>query len=624
MRMLAEDGFVPLERGKTVPQLLLQTVKAQPNAVSIMHKHHGIWKEITWKEYEENVRLTCLGLMALGFGRGDKAAILMEGSPEWYYAEVGTMSAGGATLGLWVADELRERLAYLINLGEAKVVFVEDQQQADKILEIRNKVPSVQKVIVKKYHEVANYHDPFLMSFAELQECGRRSVRSHPDLFDKSVSLGQISDLAALRCTSGTTGEFPKLICGNYYEMFTIAGSYNRAQPVYPGEHYMDPDPSRAWASVAGHLIARHVACFPESPETFQNDFREVGAVSYMTLPSVWEAMASQVMIGIENSDPLKKFFYGIASKIGYRIADMQIAQEKIGLLWRLLYLFAYWTALRSIKDDMGFLKTRQTGIYGEATSSEILRLFRALGINVNQVYGLLESPLLASVTDQDLTVHTVGRPHLGREIRVSQDGELLVRTGMFNGYYNNPEATEKSFQDGWYKTGDAASIDPETGHLIIFDRLAHLARLQDNTQYSAKFLESKLTFSPYIKYAIIPSDGQRHIAALIEIDRDVVEAWAEKRHITFTTFRDLTYKAQVKEKIREEIRQINDRLPDKRLSVKQFALLERQLDPDELDLTVTAKIRREAIVKKYAETVKALFGEPNAFAGAVVDVEPL
>ncbi len=595
----------------TFPKLLLKNARRfGDKKVAMREKYLGIWQEYTWKEYYEHVKWFSLGLRELGFKRGDKLAIIGDNRPEWVFSELAAQSLGGISVGLY-QDSILKEVAYIINHSDATFVVAEDQEQVDKILEIKSETPQVKKVIYYDPKGMRNYRDNLLLYFYDVLEMGREVDEKDPNLFDRLVEEGKGSDIAIISYTSGTTG-FPKGSMLTFNNMINMAVNLMKVDPRSEDEEYLSFLPM-AWMgeqmmTISSALIACFTVNFPEEPETVQENIREIGPHVIFSPPRIWENLCATVQVKIMDATWLKRKVYNIFMPVGYKMADYKFSKEKPPLYMKILYKLAYILLFRALKDRLGFCRIKHAYTGGAALGPDTFRFFHALGINLKQIYGQTEIAGISCLhRDDDIDFNTVGKPIPGTEIKISENGEILSRSNsVFAGYYKNEEATKETLKDGWLHSGDAGYID-EKGHLVVIDRLKDLMELADGTKFSPQFIENKLKFSPYIKEAMVVGKGRPYITAIINIDYGIVGKWAEDRLISYTTYTDLASKDQVYDLIEAEVNRVNKDLPEK-ARIRKFILLYKELDADDDELTRTRKLRRRFIGEKYKKIIESLY----------------
>jgi long-chain acyl-CoA synthetase len=599
-----------MEQG-TIPQLFVARARRYgPAKVALREKAYGIWQEVTWQQYFEHVRTLCLGLVQLGLGRDNKVAVLCGNRPEWLYVELAAQSVGAIPVGIFV-DSLPNQVKFILEHAEARFVVVEDQEQVDKVLEVRQALPHLERIIVSDTRGLEDYGDSLLTSWLEVEALGRDLQTREPHLYDELLAKGEPSNVALLLYTSGTTGT-PKAAMISHRNLLAMASGVMQIDPVNDSDDMVSFLPF-AWVgeqltSVAIGLSAGATVNFAEKPETMREDLREIGPHLLLAPPRVWEAMCSEYQVKIADAGFIKRAAARIALAIGYRIADRQLTRQPLGLGWRLFAGIAYLLAFRSLRDKLGLSRLRHAYTGGAPLGPEIFKFFRAIGLNLKQIYGQTEtSGICVLHPDGEVKGDTVGRPTPGTEVRLSDTGEILIRGEcVFLGYYKNPAATAQALEDGWLHTGDAGLLDQD-GHLVVIDRLADVLQLADGSRFSPALIENKLKFSPYIREAVVIGGERPYIVALIQIDIGNAANWAESNRLPFTTFKDLSHKPEIYQLIAKEIARVNQDLP-KVAHIRRFALFDKELHADDEELTRTQKVRRSTVGVKYADLIEALY----------------
>ena len=596
----------------TIPKLLLQNYRQRSDRVFMRKKRLGIWWEYTWKDCYQKVKSLSLGLVSLGLEPGDKVSILGDTNPEWFWSQMAAQAARGTSVGLTV-DNSPDEVKYVLGHSQSKFVVVQDQEQVDKLLQIKEDVPQVRKVIYWKEKGLRHYDDPILMSFAEIIKLGEDYERSHPGAFEENVARGQADDLYAVQYTSGTTG-VPKGAMISWKTLFYNCKYGTAANPVYEGDQWLSIT-LPAWGveqtfGLFDSLSVGQIFNFAEESGTVSKDLREVAPHRILYPSRMWEQLASSIRTDMAESTWLKRKLYNLNLPIGYRLAEMSLGGRKLSPFWRFLGAVSELMLFRALRDKHGLTRVRVPFTAGAMLSPDVIRFLRAIGLNLRQYYGSTEANSVSVHTADNFKFESVGIVAPGRTVRISDEGEILAdKQGAFEGYYRDPEATERVFRGGWYHTGDAGSID-EDGHLIFMDRLEDMRYLRDGTAFSPQYLESRLKFSPYIKDALAVGGQERDfVGAMINIDFGNVGHWAERNRILYTTFADLSQKAEVRELVRQEVDKVNSTLPAGS-RVRSFVSLPKEFDPDEAEMTRTRKLRRSFIENRYKELVEAIYGE--------------
>ena len=595
----------------TLPQLLAKRVQMHPNAVAIRQKEFGIWQEITWAMYLERVRHFALGLYALGLRREDKLAVIADNIPQWFYAELGAQSLGAISVGVYQSSVPSE-IAYMLEYTEARIVMAEDQEQVDKLLEIREQLPRVEFVIFEDSRGMRPYQgDPWFLSFEQVIEKGKNLERENPQLFTELLEMGKPEDVCHFSSTSGTTGK-PKAVMLTHRNYIAMATSLSAIDPLEFGDDYLSFLPM-AWIgeqmmSVGMALVNGAVVNCPEEVETAMSDLREIGPRVMFSPPRVWEGIQSDIWVKIEETYALNRAVYKRLLQWGLEAADYRLKSKPMPFGTRVKAWLAEMCLFRQIKDQRGFLRLRRAYTGGAALGPDVFRFYHALGVNLKQIYGQTEIIGIAYVhRDGDVRFDTVGKPIPGTECRIADNGEILSRSeAVCAGYYKRPEDTAALLEGGWLHSGDAGYITDE-GHLLVIDRVSDVMHTARNEMFSPMFIENKLKFSPYIKEAVVYGDKADYIAAFINIDLSTVGNWAENRGLAYTTYMDLSSKPEVGELIRAEVEKVNQSLPEHQ-RIHRFVNLYKLLDADDEELTRTGKVRRNLVAERYKALIDALY----------------
>jgi len=593
--------------GKTFPKLLAERAAQAPSGVALQEKLYGIWQPITWQEYADRVRDFAHGLASLGVSRGDIVAVLGDNRPEWLIAELAAQSIGAAVVGIYPTS-LDEEIVHIITVADARVVVAEDQEQVDKLQKVKPHLPHLATVAYYDPHGLEGYDEPWLVGFTDIEERGRTWAEGRPGWFEAEVEKGRPEDIAVVCTTSGTTSK-PKLGQLTHRNLLSMADNLTAVDPLGPKDRFVSFLPL-AW--IGEQMIA--VACglshgmtlsFPEDASTQRHDMREIGPHVMFSPPRIWESMLSDVQVRIDEAGWLKRKVFGLGYDIGDRVAGRRVRGERIGLGSRVLAKLADWVALRPVRDQLGLARIKRCYTGGAPLGPDVFRFFHAIGVNLKQIYGQTEICGIAVLHhDDDVRFHSVGVPIPETELKISDSGEILLRSpSVFVGYVGNEQATREAIDaDGWLHTGDAGYLDD--GQLVVIDRAKDVLTSPDGTRFSSAFIENKLKFSPYVEEAVV--FGTEEITAMVTIDAQTVGSWAENEHLTYTTYTDLAAKPEVYDLVTDEVHRANTDLPEA-IKVKRFLLLFKQLDPDDDEITRTRKVRRNVIAERYQELIAAL-----------------
>jgi long-chain acyl-CoA synthetase len=531
-------------------------------------------------------------------------AVLGDNRPEWLITELAVQSLGGAVVGVYPSS-VGEEIVHILALAEVRVVVAEDQEQVDKLLLLQSRLPKLSTIVYYDPRGLSGYpHDeqPCLERFADVEAAGARDSRLRPDWLEARVAEGLPDDTAVICTTSGTTAR-PKLAELSHANLIAMADRLTDIDPLPPGSRYVSFLPL-AW--IGEQMLA--VGCglrrgltlsFPEDAATQHTDLREIGPDVLFSPPRIWESMLSEVRVRIDEAGWLKRRVFGWAFEVGDRTSS------------RLTYAVADAVGLRPVRDQLGLSRIRRCYTGGAMLSPDVFRFFRAIGVNLKQIYGQTEiCGIAVAHRDDDVRFHTVGAPIPGTELRIGEGGEILLRSAsVFRGYLHDPEAGAAVVDaEGWLHTGDAGYLDD--GQLVVVDRLADARTLPVGTRFSHAFIENKLKFSPYVEEAVAFHGGSG-VTAIVCIDPATVGAWAERARVSYTTYTDLARRPEVTDLLGEELARANADLPEA-IRVRRFVLLHKQLDPDDDEITRTRKVRRAVVADRYAGIVAALDGEAD------------
>lgn len=612
IRDLARAGNLPM------PQLVRLWSEIQPDRLAFREKELGIWKRVTWGEYARNMDLVALGLSELGYGQGDRMAIAGEGVPEWMYADLASQSLGGVCVGLYPTSPWPE-LAYILQNSGARVVVCGDQEQVDKILEARRRtdLPNLSSIVYVDDKGMRGYREDGLISFADLIERGRRRLELDPAALvahKKQMAERSPDEPAIIVYTSGTTGA-PKGAMLSHRNMLVAAcsvvdtfgydGNNHEVLCYLPLCHVAE----RSFSTVM-QLCCGSVVNFAESVDTVSADLREIGPTLFLGVPRIWEKLQQTIDIKIRESYPLHRWAYQFALSRALPIARREIAAggQRRSLRDRTVAWLLYVLMFRNIQRFLGLYRAAACFCGAASVSPETLLFFRCIGLPIYQVYGMTETAAVAFQQQPGRTAFgCVGVPIPSLQYRLGEDGELLLKgPTVFLGYLDAPEATAAVMNDGWIASGDIAAV--VDGEVQIIDRKKDLIITSGGKNISPSEIEHALKESAYVREAIAVGDGRNFVAALIQIDYDTVGKWAQERQLSFTTFRSLTLLAEVRELIGQDVQKANSRFA-RVAQVRKFALLSKELDHDDGELTATMKVRRKSIEQKFAQEISELYG---------------
>jgi len=598
----------------SIPQLLRWRIEYTGDKVALREKDFGCWNSYTWNQYYDYVRKVGLGLQKVGLQKGDIIALIGDNIPEMLFIALGAQSIGAISAGIYqttMPDEISQLLQYM----NVTVVFCDDQEQVDKLVDIREQVPEVRKVIYEDPRGMRDYRsDDWFMFIEDLYAEGDAVHKEKPELFESLVDQGKPDDVCHLCLTSGTTGlsKGTMLTHKNYIAMGL---QLSEADYLAPTDEYVSFLPF-AWIGEQmnsfGVAMATGITInFPESVETAMEDLKEIGPHFMFGAPRIYETIRSQIWLKIDESYWPNRLLYNYFIKVGLQAATFRMSGKDMPLGLRFKSWLGYQMVFRPLINQIGLLRLRRAYTGGAALGPELFTFYQAIGVNLKQIYGQTEIVGIAYMhRDGDVRPDTVGKPLPGTECKISEEGEILSKSPCVTpGYYKMDDKSEELLAGGWLHSGDAGYID-EHGHLVVIDRLADVMHNKEGEMFSPMFLENKLKFSPYIKEAVIFGDKRDYVACLINIDPIVVGKWAEDRGISYTTYMDLSAKPEVAGLIQEQITEINSRAEQEHFKIRRFAVLYKLLDTDDGELTKTGKIRRKFVREKYQDLYEALYDE--------------
>lgn len=607
---------IEITRDLTIPKLFLERARAYGKGkVAMREKEFGIWRPVTWQDYLENVKHLALGLISLGLKQGDKVAMIGDNRPEGLWAEMAALCARGVAVWLF-QDCLMDEVKYIVDHSDTRFLFGEGQEEADKAIAIFDDCPRLEKIIWDDPKGMRNYHEDYLISLKEVQRLGKALDQKEPGLFEELINQGHGDEVALLFYTSGTTA-LPKGALLSHWNLLSMGRNLMSVDPCFETDDFVSYLPF-AWIgeqmmSISCGLQIGFTINFPEEPETAQENIREIGPHVMFAPPRLYEQMTRTVQVKYLDASWVKRKIFELATKIGYRVAELQFQKKSVAWYWRCLQWLAYISMEKKLKDHLGLSRVRYAYSGGAAMGPDHFRFFHALGVNLKQIYGQTEIAGISVVhRNGDIKFDTVGVPLPQTEVRIAEDGEIISKSpSVFQGYYKNPEATEKTLQDGWLYSGDRGFVD-EDGHLVVFDRSKDVMTLSDGRPFSPQYLETRLKFSPYLKDAWVIGDEREYVTAVTCIDYSVVGKWADEKKLTYTSYPELSQKPEVYDLVETQIRQANKDLPEV-ARVRKFINLYKEFDPDDDELTRTRKLRRAFVEKRYEEIVAALYTETDA-----------
>ncbi|MEI2741300.1 MAG: AMP-binding protein [Candidatus Competibacter sp.] len=619
------------ERLQTFPRLLFHHARTRGSAPAIREKDLGIWQTWSWTGVAERVRALACGLAALGFKRGDNLAIIGDNRPHLYMMMSAAQCLGGVPVPLY-QDAVAAEMLFVLNDAAIRFAAVEDQEQVDKLLEIREQAPQLEHIIYDDPRGMRHYNQPFIHDIHALMEMGRIHDRNHPDFLDAEIEQGQGNDVSVMLYTSGTTGQ-PKGVCQTHGAFIAAARGSMETDRLEPAGDILSYLPM-AWVgdhlfSFAQALVVGFTINCPESSDTVTTDLREIGPTYYFAPPRVFESLLTSIMIRMEDAGALKRrlfhYFLGVAKRCGADLLD----GKPVGLGERLRYGLGNLLVYGPLRNVLGMSHIRVAYTAGAAIGPDLFRFYRSIGINLKQFYGQTETCAYVCLQpDRAIKFDSVGPAAPGVEIKIADNGEVLVKGPMLlKEYYQRPDATAESLNaDGYFMTGDAGFLDAD-GHLKIIDRAKDVGKLANGAMFAPNYIENKLKFFQHIKEAVCFGHDREMVCAFINIDVGAVGNWAERRNIAYSGYTDLAAKPDVYELIRECVEQVNAALIQDAMvadsQIHRFLILHKELDPDDDELTRTRKVRRNFVAKKYEVLIEALYsGKASQFITTEVKFE--
>jgi len=596
----------------TIPKLFRHAVRERGDAVALREKDLGIWRAVTWHQYGQHARHAGLGLVALGLCPRDVVAIIADNCPEWLYTDLGTMSVGGVTNGIYTTDSPRQ-VEYIVNDSGARFFFAENEEQLDKILEVRGRCPQLVKIVVFDMEGLHGFRDDQVMPFSELLELGARYDREHPGAFDALVDMSEAEELAILVYTSGTTGAPKGAMLSHRNIIFQLGYADFIAEPR-PGDQQLSFLPlchiAERTFTVFLPLRTGATINFAENIDTVPENLREVAPAVFFAVPRIWEKFYSGVALRMRDATALGRLAYHTALSVGMRVAEDRLAGRRPSFAHRLLFRAADFLVLDNVKRSMGMHRVRGAATGAAPIAPELIKWYMALGLDMREVYGQTENCGLATaMPPHHIKLGTVGVRRPETEVRLSPDGEILLKgPHVFLGYYGKPEKTRETVVDGWLHTGDVGEMDAD-GFVRITDRMKDIIITAGGKNVTPSEIENQLKFSPYISDAVVIGDKRRFLSCLVMIDHETVAQFAQEQNVPFTNFASLCRAREVQELIWTEIERVNRQLARVE-TIKKFRLIEQLLTAEDEELTPTMKLKRTLVNAKYRDVIETMYGE--------------
>jgi long-chain acyl-CoA synthetase len=602
---------IEIEGCDTIPKLFWHQVLARGTRTAFREKVLGIWRSTSWRDYGERARSAGMGLVKLGLARGEVVSVLAETVPEWLYADLGTMGAGGVTNGIYPTDSAKQ-VEYILADSCSRFLFVEDEEQLDKFLEVRERCPLLAKVFVFDMEGLSDFRDPQIMAFEELLALGRAHDEANPGLWEKLASASMPDELALLVYTSGTTGPPKGSMLTHRNVLFQIMNA-DAFIPIRADDEQLAFLPlchiaERTFTTFLP-LRSGATANFAESIETVSENVREVAPTLFFAVPRIWERFYSSIAIRMKEATWFGRTAYRWAVAIGLRKAEIELAGDKPSFALAAAFRLADFLVLDNIKRALGMHRIRYAGTGAAPIAPDLIKWYRALGVDLREVYGQTENCGVATGMPQRIKLGTVGVVAPNTELRLSPEGEILLKgPHVFMGYLNQPEWTAETVRDGWLHTGDVGALDNE-GYLRITDRMKDIIITAGGKNITPSEIENQLKFSPYISDAVVIGDRRKFLSCLVMIDYDNVSKFAQDENVPFTDFTSLCRAPAIVGLIEGEIERVNANFARVE-TIKKFRLIEQQLTAEDEELTPTMKLRRKLVNEKYKKLIDGMYSE--------------
>jgi long-chain acyl-CoA synthetase len=597
----------------TIARSFLKSVETRGDRPAIREKKFGIWQPTSWREWLQISKDIAFGLHASGFRSGDVASIIANAVPEWVYADMGILCAGGVSSGIYPTDS-SVQVEYLINDSSTKVIFAEDEEQLDKILSCRSRCPTLQKIVVFDMEGLSGFTDPMVLSLAEFMALGRNHEQGNEALWDEMIGSRSAGDLAILVYTSGTTGP-PK---GAMHSNRSVTHQMRHGNDLFPStdaeERLVFLPLCHVAERIGGYYVSLalgSVMNFAESPETVPDNLREVQPTAFLAVPRIWEKFYSGITIALKDATAFQNWMYRNALAVGNRMTEYRLQGDTPPLSLRLANRAAYWLVFRNIRRMLGLDRCRLAFTGAAPIAPDLIRWYLALGLDMREVYGQTENCGVATIMPPErIKLGSVGKAAPWGEVAISPQGEILIRGDfLFMGYLNQPEKTAETIDaKGWLHTGDVGSIDNE-GFVKITDRMKDIIITSGGKNITPSEIENQLKFSPYVSDAVVIGDKRPYLTCLLMIDQENVEKYAQDHDIPFTNYASLCRAPEIQDLIHREIEAVNVNFARVE-TIKKFYLIERQLTPEDEELTPTMKLKRSFVNKRYAVEINAMYGE--------------
>ncbi|NLY79202.1 MAG: long-chain fatty acid--CoA ligase [Lysinibacillus sp.] len=607
----------------TLPSLLFERARNDEKGVALRQKQLGIWQEITWGEYLNNVKKLSITLKnKYNFQQGETLAIIGENRPQWLYAQIAAQTIGGIAVGIY-QESLPEQVVYYLNDTKARIVVVEDQEQVDKLLEIENQIPFVESIIYYNNRGLRHYQHPKLIYMEELMKAGEELLKEQPTFFEEQLSLLDEHHDAIIAYSAATSGD-PKGALLTHYNLIEAGKNLSQLEEMRKTDDYLSFLPL-AWIheqviSIVIPLIIGFTVNFPERPNTVIGDLREIGPQTILASPRVYQSMMSNFQIRIEGASWFKRKIYQLFKKYGDRRAIAKLEKKQISIFDKFMYFLGDAIVFSAIRDHLGLARTKRAYVAGAALQQEAFYFYHSIGVNLKQTYGGTEVTGIAVVQrDADIKAGSSGIAIPNTEVKIGEDGTVYLKNNAIFSKYLNKEH-RKTVIDGWISLGDKGYIDKD-GHLFILDRQEDVIETTQGETIYPRIIENVLKSSPYIQEAVVFGKNRPFLTALININMTTVGRWADKNRILYTEYSDLSINSRVIELIEQEVKKLMEELPPKE-RVRKFAILHKQFAADEGELTRTLKIRRNFVEEKYKKLIEGMYSDSEEIPICISEVE--
>lgn len=595
----------------TIPKLFLRNRDLYRDKVGLREKDFGIWQSVTWRDYWNHVCFFALGLKALGMKKGDKVTIIGDNCREWLYADLAAQASSAITVGIYPTD-VASQVKYILENSESSFVVAKDQEQADKVIEVKGELPLLKRIIVIDMKGLRRYKEPMIISFKDVEALGEAVHKEQPHLFEEMVRSTRPEDTGIIVYTSGTTGQ-PKGAMISQNNMIKMIGGLSQVLDFRERDSFVSALPlchiAERMFSLIFPMWAGCTVNFAESVATLQEDVREISPTAFLNVPRIWEKMHSGIMIKMQDAIFFKRWIFNAMMPIGRRVSEYKLKFEPVPLPWKILYGIAYLLLFRALRNRLGLLEARILVSGAAPLSLDIMKFFHAIGLPIRECYGMTEmSGISFMPRNGEIKIGSVvGKVIPGVEFKLAEDGEILQRgETVFQGYYGNPEATREATVDGWLHTGDVGELD-EDGNLKITDRKKDIIITAGGKNIAPSEIENKLKFSPFINEAIVIGDRRKYLTCLIQLELQNVENWAQNNKIAYTTYKSLAAHPEVYKLIQQEVEEANQHFARVE-TIKKFTILDKELDPDDEELTATMKVKRSIIEKKFKDIIEKMY----------------